>query len=170
MAEESTDGEHFDSDGCAIYDDDYWVVRHGYGQIRVVELEVGDLYQDSAFDGDDDWLEVEDIAIVDDQVHVHSTGYVDPPEEDKEPLVTGANYICIKWTVAQEFEYYGPVDELPIELRNKVLGQPADDDALFHALYDAKDGPGWGDLGQLSDLHDDRVEDVDEVIVETAVA
>lgn len=76
------DGEHTDGDGCAIYDTGYGVHVNGdlAGKTSVEDVEVGDTYNDPAFDPEDEWLEVYDVAVIGDVVHIDSTN----PDEETE--------------------------------------------------------------------------------------
>lgn len=60
---------HSDGDGCGIYDTGYRVTSDG-SSIAVEDLEVGDVYEDPAYPGD--WHQVNEVVVVDDDVHVAS--------------------------------------------------------------------------------------------------
>lgn len=78
MIEES-EGDHEDGDGCAIYLTGYRVITPD-GQSDVEDLEVGDLFRDEAYECEGEWREVEDIALVDDDVHVDCGELLDDDE------------------------------------------------------------------------------------------
>jgi hypothetical protein len=74
---------HSSGDGCAIYDPGYRVIRQDDGEVSVEDLEVGDLYRDETFECEGEWFEVEDIVIVDDDVHIQSGELITEDDEDE---------------------------------------------------------------------------------------
>lgn len=70
--DEEDTGEHTEGDGCAIYDTGYTVLVPDDPDPRtdVEDLEVGDFYNDPAHDPVGSWMVVDDIAVIDDEVHI----------------------------------------------------------------------------------------------------
>lgn len=75
--DEGDEREHSDGDGCAIYDSSSLVLNGDGEEVFVSSLSPGDSYKDPGFN-DEDWLSVDDVATVGDEIHI----YTEPSEDE----------------------------------------------------------------------------------------
>ncbi len=72
VTEDESPAGHEDGDGCAIYYTGYQV-ETPRGMIDVEDLTDADTFRDRGVDSTDTWYEVDEVAVIGDEVHVASS-------------------------------------------------------------------------------------------------